>query len=178
MKKPQSKAGFTLIEIMVVIVIITILVGIVIGASKYSQTKACTSRAKAEIAAMETALESFKSDNGYYPVSTDNPANNTLNSILLYNSLAAGPKVYFSFKANQLRNFGGVATVSTFCPTGTTVTNVPNVAIIDPFGVPYDYFQNPCGSGGLNNSATFDLWSYGPDNANNTADDITNWKQN
>ena len=180
MKKQHSRSGFTLIEIMVVIVIITILVGIVIGASKYAQTKGATSRAKAEIAALETALEGYKSDNGVYPGSTEIPNNGTQNSILLYNSLATGPKRYFTFKANQLRDFGGAVTiVIPPCPSSpATALTVTNVAIIDPFGMPYNYFNNPCGGGGQNNSATFDLWSYGPDNINGTADDITNWKQN
>ena len=180
MKKQHSRSGFTLIEIMVVIVIITILVGIVIGASKYAQTKGATSRAKAEIAALETALEGYKSDNGVYPGSTEIPNNGTQNSILLYNSLATGPKRYFTFKANQVRDGGNMILVTINCPTVPTnyTVSVTNVAVMDPFGMAYNYFNNPCGGGGQNNSATFDLWSYGPDNINGTADDITNWKQN
>ncbi len=187
MNRGRGKSGFTLIEIMVVLVIITILVGIVIGASKYAQTKAGTSRAKAEIAAMETALESFKSDNGYYPISTENQNNGTFNSILLYNNLTlgpgnnltVGPKRYFTFKPNQLRDGHGTITFNINCPlpTGVTAVILTNVAIIDPFGTPYNYFNNPCGSGGLNNSATFDLWSYGPSGTNGDANMMTNWKQ-
>ena len=176
MNRGKSEKGFTLIEILVVIVIITILAGIVVGASKYAVTKGERSRAQSEISMMENALESYKSDNGAYPPSTaqrtapgiGGVAGNVEinNSSLLYTALAGGPKVYMTFKPNQLKTtLGGVT------------------YILDPFGSPYNYY---CKGGAANqvNSATFDLWSYGPDNmwgivgaVNHDADNITNWQQ-
>lgn len=165
--RTNRRSGFTLIEIMVVIVIIMILVGIVIGASKYAHTKAATSRAQAETAMMENALESYKSDNGIYPPSDVASINrgaaigNAKNdSISLYAALALGPKVYMTFKPEQTR----VDQV-----TGKTY-------IIDPFGAPYNYYCHPIAND-QKNSVTFDLWSYGPDGQNGTPDDITNWQQ-
>jgi type II secretion system protein G len=167
MKKQRSKAGFTLIEILVVLVILLILAGIVVGAAKYAITKGATSRAQAEIASMENALESYKSDNGIYPSSDAASTtralaiNNAVNdSISLYTALTT-PKAYMTFKPGQLR----------LDPvTGKTY-------IVDPFGLPYNYYCHPI-AGDQKNSVTFDLWSYGPDNQNDTGDDITNWKQN
>jgi general secretion pathway protein G len=158
----KATNAFTLIEIMVVIVIIMILVGIVIGASKYAQTKAATSRAQAELAVMETALEHYKNDNGVYPRSTTLRSDAINNCTNLYAALVAGPgnpKTYMTFKPNQLRAIS------------LTATN-----IIDPFGAPYNYYNNP-GAVDQTNSASFDLWTYGPDNKNDTADDIVNWRQ-
>lgn len=160
-------AGFTLIEIMVVIVIIMILAGIVVAAAKYVQTRAARSRAEAEIAMMETALENYKNDNGVYPPTlAGRPANaSTLpygNSPVLYTALAGGPgnpKTYFTFKRNQIH------------AVSATQTN-----IVDPFGTPYSYYCNP-GAADQKNGVTFDLWSYGPDSQDNTADDIVNWRQ-
>ncbi len=63
-----ESSGFTLIEMLVVLVIIMVLAGIIVGAAKYARTKAARSRAQAEIAAIETALESYKSDYGAYPI--------------------------------------------------------------------------------------------------------------
>jgi general secretion pathway protein G len=156
-------AAFTLIELMVVIVIISILAALVIGGAKYAQTKAATSRAQAEIATMETALEHYRSDNGVYPnchaASTTRALaiNNALNnSARLYTALTAA-KVYLTFKANQIATQGGVT------------------YIIDPFGRPYNYYYNPA-AGDQMNSVTFDLWSYGPIGTNGAPDMITNWK--
>ena len=171
MKKQYSSAGFTLIEIMVVIVILTILVGIVVGASKYAITKGQRSRAQSEISMMENALESYKSDNGVYPPSTAIRSSGSgfpagaieiSNSGSLYFALAGGTKVYMTFKPNQLK---------------TTTTPPVITYIVDPFGSSYNYYCNG-GAANQTNSATFDLWSYGPDGQNDTGDDITNWKQN
>jgi general secretion pathway protein G len=169
-----SPAAFSLIELLFVLVIISILAGIIIGVAKYASTKAATSRAQAEIAAMEMALEHYKGDNGVYPwaagprVTSGNQGYpgtaEYSNSAVLYNALAGGPKIYFNFKPYQLRPV---------VLNGITTTNV-----IDPFGSPYNYYQtnNPIL---VTNVATFDLWSYGPNGRNDegTNDDITNWQQ-
>jgi general secretion pathway protein G len=160
----RRRDGFTLIELLVVIVIIMILVGVIIGAAKYARTSAARRRAQSEIAAIENALESYKNDNGIYPRSTITRLDAVHNCTNLYAALVAGPnnpKTYFTFKPNQIRQVTG------------TSTN-----IIDPFGFPYNYFNPPPGgSDTATNSTTFDLWSYGPDNQNDTADDIVNWRQ-
>lgn len=170
MKNARRQNGFTLIEILVVLVIIMILVGIIIGAAKFAQTKAARSRAQSEMAMMETALESYKNDNGVYPPSTSSRqtvsgisgAIEIANSGSLYAALVAGPnnpKTYFTFKPNQIRAIS------------TTETN-----IIDPFGIPYNYYRAG-GTDTATNGVSFDLWSYGPDNHNDTPDDIVNWRQ-
>src|ERR1035438_5832923 len=128
----SATLGFTLIELLVVIVIIMILVGIIVAAAKYSITSTARKRAQVEIAAMETALESYKNDNGVYPPSTTSRqtvsgisgAIEIANSGSLYAALAGGPKTYLTFKLNQIR------------AVSVTETN-----IIDPFGVPYNYYR-------------------------------------
>jgi general secretion pathway protein G len=154
-------SAFTLIELLAVIAIIAILAAMTVGISKYAWTKAGTSRAQAEIAAMETALESYKLDVGQYPASAPTRANAT-NNATLYTALAGGSKKYMTFKPDQLRVSG-------------TITNV-----IDPFGTPYAYFRSSDPSL-VTNVVTFDLWSYGPDGKSGStpgdeADDIANWK--
>ena len=149
------RAGFTLIELLTVIVIIAILAALIIGASKYGLAKASVSRAKGEIHTMETALEDFKADNGYYPSQPTSPAPalSSTNVFGALTGLTGSGKKYFNFKADQL--------------SGNK--------IIDPFGVEYQYV-----SPGVHNIATFDLWSSGPDGKSATAadqaDDITNWQ--
>ena len=152
-----------------------VLSGIIAAGAKYALTKAARSRAEAEIATMETALENFKADNGFYPVSSTSRASTppgTPTAIEYYNStnlftalagLQPGTKAYMTFKSNQKRI--------------ETLSGKKNTYIVDPFGSPYNYYRAGMSPTYIaTNSVTFDLWSYGPDGKNNTADDITNWK--
>jgi general secretion pathway protein G len=163
----SCRSAFTLIEILVVIVIITILAGLVVGAAKYAQTKQARSRAQAEIATMEMALERYKNDNGAYPLTPAGRPTTTTAKVSpygysgrLYAALTNGAGKYMTFKPNQIA-----------ADAGTTY-------IVDPFGTPYNYYCTSPVQQNQTNSATFDLWSYGPDNKNDTADDIVNWRQN
>lgn len=67
--KAQSFAqqGFTLIEIMVVIVIIGMLAGIVVPNVMDSRDKASISKARADFTALQTALKLYRIDNYSYP---------------------------------------------------------------------------------------------------------------
>ena len=62
-----DRAGFTLIEIMVVIIILGLLATLVIPNITGYTEKAKREKARADIASLEGALELFKADNGFYP---------------------------------------------------------------------------------------------------------------
>jgi len=62
-----QRAGFTLIEIMVVIIILGLLATLVIPNITGYTEKAKREKARADIASLEGALELFKADNGFYP---------------------------------------------------------------------------------------------------------------
>jgi general secretion pathway protein G len=68
-RKTQAFAqqGFTLIEIMVVIVIIGMLAGIVVPNVMDSRDKASISKARADFTALQTALKLYRIDNYVYP---------------------------------------------------------------------------------------------------------------
>jgi prepilin-type N-terminal cleavage/methylation domain-containing protein len=65
--KRSSHGGFTLVELLTVIVIITVLTSLVIGVSSLSHYNAAKHRTTGEIAAMSAALENYRADNGTYP---------------------------------------------------------------------------------------------------------------
>ncbi len=66
----RKQRGFTLIEIMVVVVILAILATVVVQNLAGKPDEAKISKAKTDIAALESSLDLYRLDNGKYP-STD-----------------------------------------------------------------------------------------------------------
>lgn len=62
-----NKKGFTLIEIITVMVIIVILAGVLVPRFAVRTEEARVAAAKADISAMELALDAYEADNGYFP---------------------------------------------------------------------------------------------------------------
>src|SRR5882762_4817294 len=69
MRRMTLQAGFTLIEIMVVVFILGLLVTLVAPRIIGRTDEARRTKAKADIKAIEEALNMFKLDNGFYPSS-------------------------------------------------------------------------------------------------------------
>lgn len=67
MRTNHSQAGFTLIELMVVIVILGILATFLVPRLLNRPGQARVAKAKNDIRAIESALKLFKLDNGFYP---------------------------------------------------------------------------------------------------------------
>ena len=213
-RRPRSsRSGFTLIELLAVIMVILLLAGILINLASYVQKKMQMQIARTQIAVLASALESYKADWGYYPltdairISTSYLAEST-NNAYLYNALFSHGKKYLSsFPPSQIQT-----------NQATGLTN-----IVDVFGIPFNYYNSPGTAfgvsnvmpyftmnvdsnngyavGGQINTATYDLFSYGPDHytsvpgaistggsyppwkpgawawANSANDDITNWRR-
>ena len=150
LRSPSS--GFTLIELLVVIAIIAILAALVLSTAGGIQRKAARSRAESEIAALSSALESYKADNGDYPAGTNLAGSNTFNLLTNLMPTNAGTKVYF--EANK------------------STTNTSGY-LTDPFGSTYGY-QYP-GDPARSGTNFFDLWSTAGGSAANTNAWIKNW---
>jgi general secretion pathway protein G len=192
--KRRWKAGFSLIELFVVISIIIVLAGLILSTVSYVQKKGTRSRAEAEIAAISAALESYKADNGIYPRdNTTNQYTDTLDarqntdptqtvyqnaSLYLYEQLSgdssanlqppATAKIYFSFKPQML---GG---------TRDANGNLTSVSYIrDPFGNSYGYstIQAATGDSTKGYNPTFDLWSTAG-TTSGSATDLNQWIKN
>jgi general secretion pathway protein G len=68
---PDDERGFTLTELMVVIVIIGLLATVVLINVLPSQDRAMVTKARADIATLETAMELYRLDNLAYPSPSD-----------------------------------------------------------------------------------------------------------
>lgn len=71
MRRLSSQSGFTLIEIMVVVLILGLLAALVVPKIVGRTDEARVTKAKADIKAIEAALNLFKIDNGFYPTSAE-----------------------------------------------------------------------------------------------------------
>lgn len=65
--RAAGQAGFTLLELMVVIVILGILAGLILPRFMGEPEKARITKAKLQIQNFEMALNKYKIDNGFYP---------------------------------------------------------------------------------------------------------------
>lgn len=63
----KNQKGFTLIEIMVVVIILAMLAGLVLPRIIGQEEKARIETAKIQIRSLESALDGYKLDNGFYP---------------------------------------------------------------------------------------------------------------
>ena len=68
------KRGFTLVELLTVLAIITILLGMIVPATETIHTLAKITKQKAQIGSLDIALSVFRNDNGYFPPSAWTPS--------------------------------------------------------------------------------------------------------
>ncbi|MBC8554595.1 MAG: type II secretion system protein GspG [Candidatus Brocadiales bacterium] len=201
--KNSSLTGFTLIELLIVIVIMMFLAGITVPIVSSIQTNAKKGVTSAQISQLGLALKQFESDFGVFPsdsyTTSDTaitlggvtiPLDDDLNTgsrclmfflgskfIFTSTSFTATYGPYIEFKRSQIDEVAS----TTFTGTGTDITieGINGTTKVyeykDPFGKYFSYVS----SSPSNNTASFDIYSYGPDKADNsgvsTSDDITNW---
>lgn len=160
---PGSSAAtraFTLIELLTVIAIVGVLAGIVIGMGRRASTLGKTARAKAEIAALASALESFRQQFGDFPQVVGDAAASTQSGQTLFAALNGwrGPGQASANFATRKRVFFSGAALT------LADANSPDVAtnhFLDPWGNPYHYAYGSSSAGWRNPS--FVLFSSGPD---------------
>ncbi len=90
-KSPLRQAGFTLVEIMVVVIIIGLLAGIVVPNVMDNLDKANVQKARADFSAIQTALKLYRIDNFNYPTTEQG-----LEALVSKTSIAPVPR---NFKA-------------------------------------------------------------------------------
>jgi prepilin-type N-terminal cleavage/methylation domain-containing protein len=173
----RRKAGFTMIEILVVMAIIAILASMVIGALGFVKEKQKREQAKLQIALLGKGIDDYKLDMGKLPgIQNDSPASGEGMTQELYQAL-----FYEGYLANENPSAAPTTASSAASATATRVyvaeldptitkqkwvdvpkgnkTIVPNISQIkDPWGNEYRYRK---GASAFN--PDFDLWSTGKD---------------
>lgn len=170
----KQRCGFTLVELMAVVVIICFLVGTISAIGKYVNRQMGIARAKAQMAALQMALEAYKADVGYYPASTwvrysGYGSAELSNAACLYRALTK-PKCYYHARQADVGSSGWFTYFK------------------DPWGTPWNYYRpavpqpttlvvcnissavptlplafSSYAYGGQHNLVTYDLFSFGPD---------------
>ncbi len=156
----KRKGGFTIIELIVVMTIILILAGLITGAAQKAKERAMVTKARAMIAALETALGMLQADEGIYPPSGID-------------------KLYSSLTSTANLTTYGLSTVNWSGPYMNFQTNeVSGSNILDSWGSAYHY-ANPSDSSRSGFTNYVDIWSNGPNKTDNNggSDDITNWRR-
>ena len=125
----RGGGAFTLVELLATVAVIAVVAGLVLGTLGYVNRKGAEGRAKAEVAALSAAIDSYKLDYGSYPAPPDLFRELTAQGTLNTN------KVYFE-------------------PRGSIASNPTNGPFMDPWGTAYNYRTNE-----LRNIGFFDLWS-------------------
>ena len=92
MKMNMQQSGFTLVEIMVVVIIIGLLAGIVVPNVMDNLDKANVQKARADFSSLQTALKLYRIDNFNYPTTEQG-----LEALVSKSSIAPVPR---NFKAS------------------------------------------------------------------------------
>ncbi|PWT78648.1 MAG: prepilin-type cleavage/methylation domain-containing protein [Acidobacteria bacterium] len=198
-KTPDRTAGFTLIELFVVIAIIAILIGLLFPAFRAVQNQAKQTQAKNDLTQIVNAVNAYYTDYGKYPlVTTDtiygpaaNP-NNTLFNVLRAQDATNNPRQIVFISPPYVKNDTAGSRRSGVSPT--------TGQYYDPWGTPYlveidggydNQLANPysLNAGPTTLAIGVIAWSFGTDaqsqsipgpapdrNAGTNADDVISWQ--
>jgi len=176
----MKRAGFTLVELLIVIAIIGVLAGLVMAAVTRANAKAKEAVAKTMIDNIRTAMTNYHEDVGYYPSGGAENDEGIINLVLaLYDPSEAeggkgGPNSpYYDFKESDLE---------------PSKSSSGSKVLIDPWGSPWRYVRARDAAGnikdGVHSRHSYDLWSIGPNKIDdhgekdikNDKDDIASWQ--
>lgn len=152
----NRQRAFTLLELLAVIAIIAVLTGIVIGVGRRASESGKTARAKAELAVLSAALESYRRQYGDYPRTSENA---TVVQSLIGKLGPTGTAINPAGRAH-LEAAKFLLALAGAPDSPVDPFNNPAAVLLDPWGQPYRYAyktQTPW------TNPSFVLYSIGPD---------------
>lgn len=187
----MKNKGFTILELIVVVSIITILASLLIPAGGQARNRARQAKARSHIAALELAITAFQTDFGFYPTTQYTGSSPNF-------SVTSGATAETN-NANIVELLTGFTFAGSRSPSNHTlvlssVWNGPYLeldeadvkdtngtmdgTLRDPWGNAYEMtlaLDDNRNTAPTNNVYSFDLRSYGQDGASGGGDDITNY---
>jgi general secretion pathway protein H len=152
---PVAARGFTLIEMLVVVVIISVLMGLVIVGINAAIGDSKESQAATDIHQLKAAIESMKSSSrGQLPRDSferyrlnapdeTNEGIETLIAVLRSTRFDGGPFLPFSEFGNRVGNTDGDESEEIYEEFGIDATRYDLFELVDPWGNPYVYVVLP-----------------------------------
>lgn len=144
--KNKQTSGFTIVELLIVIVVIGILATIMIVAFNGVQARSRTATVNSDLQTIEKAMLMYRAQHGTLPLSADWYSGTTMPPTSRW-----ATEIIAGLKSEKIISTPGLEK--------------------DPWGQYYWYDNNDCSIGSSGNSP---VRSIGPDGLLNTADDITN----
>lgn len=194
LRQRPARAGFTVIELLVVITIIALLFALTIGGFTYAQRSAARSRTTVAMNAMKSALERYNTEFGEYP-SPQNPGDTVAvgdkayevgSAAMLYQALSGDG--YNNIQIAEVSQDAGDANsdgsldekesknvMLTDMPKEMWTNKDGRYYMVDGFGKPFQYVKAVAATSGEDATTintTYDLWSYGEDEENTGARSI------
>ena len=190
----RRQAGFTLMELMVVIAIMALLATLTLMGFRYAQVTAMRNRSTAFLKAVSSGLENYHSDFGEYPRPKKPAQTSTFGSktytvggaLMLYQALSGDGDTELEIANSRLGASNGkvegieVSHVELKeMPTELWKHDTSGYLLVDGFGHPFQYMApNPntksqYGSTTIKTNSetvnpTYDLWSFGEDDQHTT----------
>jgi len=188
----RRQAGFTLVEILIVISIIAVLSGMVLVGVQHARAGANKAMAKTAISSMAAALDSFVQDEGEYP-GMELDADSERNDFpLLFTALFGTPRPkggggrnapYSTVPEDNIWVYDDAIGDYRAAKRPERLDDDVEKFLMDPFGAPYVYRANKgkdLAEYDFMHNRDFDLYSFGPDGLDQTqegedGDDFGNW---
>lgn len=188
----RRQAGFTLVEILIVISIIAVLAGMVLVGVQHARQGANTAMAKTTISSMATALDRYVQDEGEYPGMELEADGDRNDFSLLYTALFGTPRPkggggrnapYSTVPEDNIWIYDDAIGQYRAAERRERLDDDIEKFLMDPWGEPYVYRANKGKDRAeyeFMHNPDFDLYSVGPDGIDQTqegedGDDLGNW---